>query len=87
MIISAVAAQRDSMQTFSSVASDYILQHEEAWKNKKHAAQWRSTLKAYAEPVLGPLMVGDIGTPHVIKVLEPIWRSKTETASRVRSRI
>ncbi|MEO8279651.1 MAG: integrase arm-type DNA-binding domain-containing protein, partial [Ideonella sp.] len=87
MSISLAAAQRDLQQTFANVAALYISHHEKAWKNSKHAAQWRSTLQTYAEPVIGQLMVRDIATPHVLKVLESIWSIKTETASRVRSRI
>src|SRR5947199_160160 len=57
------------------------------WSNPKHAAQWTSTLEAYAHPVLGKLPVGAIETAHVVKVLEPIWTTKTETARRVRNRV
>ena len=85
--LSAAAAERSSQQTFTEVAAQYIAQHEKSWKNNKHAAQWTSTLRTYAEPVIGSLLVSDVSSPHVIKVLEPIWASKTETASRVRSRI
>jgi len=84
---SSAAAQRDTQQTFASVAAQYIAQHGKSWKNPKHAAQWTSTLQAYAHPVIGSLLVRDITTAHTIKVLEPIWTSKTETASRVRSRM
>lgn len=69
------------------MAATYIAQHEKTWKNAKHAAQWKATLHSYADPVVGPLLVSDVTTAHVIKVLEPIWASKTETASRVRSRM
>jgi integrase len=84
---SAAAAERDSQQSFASVAAQYIAQHADSWKNKKHEAQWVSTLRTYAEPVIGSLFVRDINTAHVIKVLEPMWTSKTETATRVRSRV
>lgn len=84
---SSAAAQRGTQQTFASVAAQYIAQHGKSWKNPKHAAQWTSTLQAYAHPVIGSLLVRDITTAHAIKVLEPIWTSKTETASRVRSRM
>jgi integrase len=84
---SAAAAERSAQQTFSTVAAQYIAQHERAWKNVKHAAQWTATLKAYAEPVVGSLLVRDVTTAHVIQVLEPIWLTKTETATRVRSRM
>lgn len=85
--LSAAAAERQAQQTFSSVAEQYIARHEKSWKNAKHGAQWTATLKAYADPVIGDLFVRDITTAHLVKVLEPIWSSKTETATRVRGRI
>ncbi len=84
---SAAAAERDSQQSFATVAAQYIAQHAKSWKNAKHGAQWASTLRTYAEPVIGSLLVRDVSTVHVIKVLEPIWAGKTETARRVRSRM
>jgi integrase len=84
-----VAAKPDI--TFRQCAERYIEAHKAGWKNSKHAAQWTATLKTYAYPIIGPVPVkkltnGD-GTDLIMKVLEPIWYSKTETASRVRGRI
>ena len=84
---SAAAADRDSQQSFATVAAQYIAQHAKSWKNVKHGAQWASTLRTYAEPVIGSLLVRDVTTVHVIKGLEPIWTAKTETARRIRSRM
>jgi integrase len=83
----AEAAAKDSAYTFAEVADAYIAAHSDSWKNAKHKAQWRSTLDTYAIPTLGRLPVDSITTEHVIKVLEPIWKAKTETASRLRGRI
>jgi integrase len=84
---SALAAQRAKSVNFKSLAEQYILQHETSWKNAKHAAQWTSTLEAYAYPICGHMVAADIDTATVLRVLEPIWRDKTETASRLRGRI
>lgn len=84
---SAATAERSAQKTFSELAAEYIAQHEKSWKNAKHSAQWTATLHTYAEPSIGRLLVRDIRTAHVIGVLKPIWTSKTETATRVRSRI
>jgi len=73
--------------TFSQCAERYIAAHEIAWKNDKHRAQWRSTLTTYCDPVFGTLPVAAIDTGLVLKVLEPIWSAKPETATRVRGRI
>lgn len=84
---SAAAAKRATQKTFAEVAARYIAQHEKSWKNTKHQAQWTATLRTYAEPVIGNLLVSDIRPAHLISLLEPIWATKTETATRVRSRI
>jgi integrase len=73
--------------TFRQCAEMYIEQHGDTWKNAKHAAQWPSSLETYAYPVIGDLAVGDIDESHLIKILQPIWKAKNETAKRVRSRI
>ena len=59
----------------------------EVLEEREHQSQWAATLRTYAEPLIGKLLVRDIRTTHVIGVLEPIWTTKTETATRVRSRI
>ncbi len=73
--------------TFEQCASSYIASHKAGWKNAKHAAQWTSTLETYAYPVFGKLPVAVIDTALVMKALEPIWTTKTETATRVRGRV
>jgi integrase len=73
--------------TFEKAAQAYFDTHERKWRNRKHAAQFLSTLKTYAFPKIGALPVAAIDTGLVLKVIEPIWGDVTETASRVRSRI
>ena len=73
--------------TFSSAAAAYIDAMESSWRNTKHRQQWRNTLATYAYPLIGHLPVSEIQTHHVLSVLEPIWRIKPETASRIRGRI
>ena len=73
--------------TFKEATSKYIEGHKAGWRNDKHAAQWESTLATYAQPVMGALSVQSIDTALVLKVLEPIWTTKPETASRLRGRI
>ena len=73
--------------TFRTVADTYLTAHADAWKNAKHRAQWGSTLDTYAHPHMGDLPVGEVATEHVLAALEPIWRTKPETATRVRGRI
>jgi integrase len=73
--------------TFRECVASYIKLHEVGWQNAKHAQQWRNTLAAYADPVIGALPVAGVDTGLILKVLEPIWVTKPETASRVRARI
>jgi integrase len=75
-----------SVPTFGSVADRLISAMEVGWKNEKHRAQWRSTLKGHAAP-LREIRVDAITTDDVLSVLEPIWTTKAETASRLRGRI
>jgi integrase len=73
--------------TFDQCAAAYFKAHRAGWRNAKHAAQWSSTIKTYAEPVIGALPVQGIDTTLVIKIIEPLWSKKSETASRLRGRI
>ena len=73
--------------TFDECARTYIQDHEAGWRNAKHRRQWSSTLERYASPVFGKLPVAAIDTGLVMRVLKPVWYTKTETASRLRGRI
>jgi integrase len=73
--------------TFQECAEMYIASHKAGWRNEKHKYQWPATLQAYAYPVFGALPVQAVDTALMLKVLEPIWANKSETASRVRQRI
>ena len=76
-----------SLVTFEQATNDYLKFKAHEWTNRKHATQWSATLETYAHPLLAKLPVQSINTAMVKKVLEPIWTTKTETASRVRQRI
>ena len=73
--------------TFKAVAETYIGANEGSWRNDKHRQQWKNTLATYVYPVIGELPVAEVGTAHVLQILEPIWKAKAETASRVRGRM
>lgn len=75
------------MVTFDQCATAYIQAHRGEWKNAKHANQRENTLTTYATPVIGSLPVAGVDTALVVKVLNPIWQTKTETATRPRGRI
>jgi integrase len=83
---SAAAAEAKAM-TFDQCRDAYIAAHEASWRNPKHRQQWSNTLATYASPAIGTLPVTAIDTALVLRVLEPIWTKKPETASRLRGRI
>ena len=76
-----------SIITFDKAAAAFIDANSPAWRNAKHGDQWRNTLATYASPVIGALPVSKIETSHIMRILSPIWTTKTETATRVRGRI
>jgi integrase len=82
-----VALEEAKAITFKEAAEQYIKSHRAEWKNAKHASQWGNTLASYVYPAIGSLSVQAIDTALVRKVLEPIWTTKNETASRVRARL
>ncbi len=83
----AAAASQARALTFKVACERFIAVKESEWLNPKHRQQWENTLKQYAEPVIGHMDVAGIGQDEVLRVLDPIWRTKTETASRLRGRI
>ena len=75
------------VRTFKFCAETYITAQAPGWKSAKHAKQWTSSLTTYAFPIIGALDVGEITLEHMLLILQPIWATKTETATRVRGRI
>lgn len=80
-------AARPTVLTFQQAAEQCVATRQHEWKNAKHRHQWTATLKTYAYPMLGSLPVDQIAMEQVLSVLEPIWTTKTETATRLRQRI
>jgi integrase len=87
VIIAPWVAQSAKSITFDEVTRQFIVAREAGWRNAEHRRQWQSTLATYAWPVLGKLPVNVIDRDLVLKVLDPIWSTQTETASRLRGRI
>jgi hypothetical protein len=73
--------------TFKTYAEQFISGREGAWKNPRHRQAWRNSMRDYAYPTIGQMPIADVDTAAVLRVLRPIWSTKTETASRVRGRI
>jgi len=81
-----VASQRRGM-LFAEAVNKALGAKLDAFKNEKHRKQWRATLDTYAIPHIGAMAVQDIAVQDVLRVLQPIWADKTETAARLRGRI
>jgi len=73
--------------TFDKFANEFIESQKASWRNAKHAYQWERTMEAYVFPFVGKKYLNDVTTEDVLKILIPIWQTKTETASRVRGRV
>ena len=92
--LDARAAQRQAERvsvakgrTFRECAGEFIEKNRAGWRNAKHRQQWVNTLATYVYPTLGELPVATIDAGLLVQVLEPLWATKPETASRVRGRI
>jgi integrase len=85
--LAAAKADAATSKPFDEVATLYIDAKAAGWRDPTNRQKWANTLRDYASPVFGRLPVSAIDTGHVTAALQPIWQTKTETASRVRQRI
>jgi len=85
--VASLKVESANRKTFEQCANEYIASHSAAWRNAKHAQQWPSTLKLYAYPIFGSKDISDVAKADILAAVEPIWSSKTETASRVLQRV
>ena len=72
---------------FRQYAADCISAKRAEWKNAKHAEQWSSTIEMYANPVIGNKAIDAVDMDDILKILVPIWQTKTVTATRLRGRL
>ena len=80
-------AEQGRRLTFAEAAMQCHATKAPGFRNSKHSSDWINSVNRYAVPIIGKLPVADIELPHIVKILEPIWTTKTETATRVRQRI
>ncbi len=83
----ALRAAQEGHLTFDRAAKRYLSIKTAEFSNPKHAAQWESTIRTYASPIIGRKAVADLNVHDMLAVLEPIWTTKTETAKRLRGRM
>ncbi|WP_350029203.1 hypothetical protein [Caballeronia sp. AZ10_KS36] len=71
--------------TFKEAAAQYFEAHAPGWRGARTAKDWTQTMRDYAEPVIGALVVGNVDTDHIVAIVEPLWLTKHKTANNVRS--
>lgn len=76
-------AAKTKALTFREAAQRYFKQHEAKWTNASHRDQFLVSLTTFAFPVLGDMDVATVQLADVLRVIEPIWNTKTVTADRV----
>lgn len=74
-------------KTFREMALEVFRVKQSEFRNPKHAAQWISTLETHAFPSIGDMPINDVTTEDVFEILDPIWETTHETATRVRQRM
>lgn len=84
--LSLLAAQRQGM-TFAQAFEKYAAKKLPELSTERYRDQWRATVEKYAIPELGTMLVKDINREHILRILHPIWETKTETATKVRQRV
>jgi integrase len=83
----ALKRSQDAVMTFRRAAEACHVKKMSEFKNEKHGQDWISSIKRYAFPVIGNIPVHEVELDHILKILEPIWTEKTETATRLRQRL
>ena len=82
-----VAPTTSDKPKFKDFAAECIATKKAEWSNAKHTDQWTNTIEQFVNPIIGDLSLDEIDTDHILRILAPIWHTKTETASRVRGRV
>jgi integrase len=83
----AIEQAKLAAQSFAEVSELYVASHRAGWRGRRSLGAWQQTLRDYINPVIGDMAVADIQLGDVLKVLQPIWQTVPESASRIRGRI
>ena len=73
--------------TFRAYAHEWIELNKLQWTNQKHYLQWLTSLETYCFPVIGTKSIDEVDVEDLLRILGPIWSTKTETATRIRERV
>lgn len=77
---------REGQKPFGTFAEEFLETILNDFKNAKHRQQWQNTLKTYAGSIWNK-PIKEVDTNDVLRVLQPIWNEKRETAKRLRGRL
>jgi integrase len=80
-------ATKPQVPTFDECAAACMASRSQGWRSVRHGEAWVRSLRTYVSPVFGHVSIDVVDLAMVCQVLEPLWRTKCETASRVRGRI
>ena len=83
----ALLASQSRQITFSDAADQCHKKKASKFRSDKYSKQWISVIRIYANPIIGHIPVDELDHEHILKVLEPIWYEKTETAKKLRGNI
>jgi integrase len=79
--------ERAKSLSFKACSEAFIQSNRSGWSNEKHVWQWTRSLELYVYPLIGDIPVADVDTTLLMRILEPVWTTTTETAARIRGRI
>lgn len=83
----ALQATQARTLTFAEAFEKWAVEKTKEFSTDRYRKQWRRAVEQYAFPEIGKIAVADIALQDVLRVLEPIWSDKTETASKLRQKI
>lgn len=84
---SQLAAARAKRLTFAEAARHCFDANAPNWSSATHRRDWMNSLKRHAFPTIGGLDVSEVELPHVMRILQPLWTTRTRTARSLRERI
>lgn len=84
-----LAAKRRSqaIPSFEEAARQVHAHREDGWRSEKHRKQWLSSLENHVFPHMGSTRIDRVSSADILVALDHIWKTKPETARRIKQRI
>lgn len=80
------AARIADAETFPELVEKFLAKRASKKRTAKHWDQWKKSLENHAYPAFGDKPWREITKVDVVAMLDPLWKTMTVTASRVRNR-